>query len=128
MPISPREVLVGSIVSYQGTTDIVKSVAQYIMLEGHKEWIGGSLIDGEPITSKWLIKLGFEERGADDYFMQQDMMNWGMRVTKINDGTWVAFQGLGVQWSELRSVDYVHQLQGLFFYLMRGHLKILKHK
>lgn len=111
--ISPREVLIGSVVSYQGKPDIVKSVAQYVMLEGHKEWIGGSLIDGEKISKQWLQELGFEPHMAHNIYS-----NGKISIIYHQE----SFQITGND----TFYQFVHQLQLLHFSLTLTHLKIPK--
>lgn len=111
--ISPREVLIGSVVSYQGKPDIVKSVAQYIMLEGHKEWIGGSQIEGELITTEWLDILGFVWK--DD---PTKWSNGNLDITLIEGAYESDFS--------TRKLLYIHQLQLMYFGVIEEHLKIPK--
>lgn len=112
--ISPREVQIGSVVSYQGQTRIVKSVSQYIMMEGVKEWIGGSMVDGEPITIEWIYRLGF--------LLETGNIFGNMKMTISFYGNY--FKHL----DSLLTYQFVHQLQLLHFSLTGEHLKIPKLK
>lgn len=124
--VSPLEVMKGSILSFEGKSQIVKGVAEYIMFEGRKEWIGGSLINGEPITEDWLSKLGFKKKD-DLWVFQPELMNIEYRVRDFHG--WIFSKGFGKEWdSEIRTITYVHQLQGLFFYVSGEHLKLPKLK
>lgn len=126
--ISPNEILKGCVLCFEGKAQIVKGLAEYVMFEGKKEWVGGSLINGEPISEVWIEKLGFDKYDADEFFRQSDMMNWGIRVSKIFTGDWVVFQGFANQWHELRRIEYVHQLQVLYFAVTGEYLKVPKIK
>lgn len=59
MPVSPKDILKGSILCFEGQAQVVKAVSEFIMFENRKEWIGGSLINGEPISEEWLVRFGF---------------------------------------------------------------------
>lgn len=129
MYISPKEVMIGCIVSYQGQPHIVKAVSQFIMLEGHKEWIGGSQMEGEPLTLEWLDKFGFEYRS--DAIPKR----WNKKM--VGQGsTWHLYEGLEqgsicfspVDWNYTLKLDCVHQLQVLCFSFTREHLKLPKLK
>lgn len=123
MSISPKELLKGCIVSYEGQPRIVKGVMDYIILEGTKEWIGGSLMTGEPISEVWLDRFGFI-KDKNGWYMPRtqfsltdlfypcwmDKMLWPKDVTN--------FKHL--------SIEYVHQLQCLFFSLNGEHLQLPK--
>lgn len=112
--ISPKEVQKGSIVSYEGKTRIVKGVMDYIILEGTKEWIGGSLIEGEPLNEQWLDRLGFGK---------PDEGTWSNGVMEVHliDGHFES------QFSPVHLL-YIHQLQLQYFALTWEHLKIPKIK
>lgn len=117
--VSPLEVMKGSILSFEGKSQIVKGVAEYIMFEGRKEWIGGSLISGEPITEQWLLKLGFES----DQFTYSKGKVW---LAPNNKGFDIFTNGLSA--GITRHVEYLHELQVLFFAVTREHLIIPKLK
>lgn len=114
MPINPREVLKGSVVCYEGKVRIVKGVMDYIILEGTKEWIGGSLINGEPLTEVWLERIGFQK--TDDN-------------TWTNGPTEICFMDDHYELNySIRHFNYVHEIQVLHFSLTGEHLKLPKIK
>jgi hypothetical protein len=82
-----------------------------------------------PITAEWLVKFGFENKGhgySDNiYYKQQGWYNWAHIVT-ISDTGIVMKHGFMNQWSELKSLQYVHELQNLYFALTGEELTINK--
>jgi len=104
----------GSILSFEGKPQVVKGVSEYIIFEGRKEWIGGSLIDGEPISEKWLVDLGFKCETGNI---------WG------NGKLVISFYGDSFKFMDSNLIyEYVHQLQVLCFALTKEHLKLPKIK
>lgn len=112
--ISPKEVLKGCILSYEGKAQIVKGVSEYIIFEGKKEWVGGSLINGEPISEKWLEVFGFTK-------MDQDTWSDGKIDIVLNDGYFTT------NCSRIK-YQYIHQIQVLSFALTGEHIKLPKLK
>jgi len=109
----------GSILSFEGKCQIVKGVAEYIMFEGRKEWIGGSLINGEPISEIWLERLGFE-------YDQHTYSRGRVWLAPADAGYDVFLNGLSA--GIATHIQYVHQLQVLYFSITGEHLKIPKLK
>lgn len=126
MPISPKEVMRGSILSFEGKACVVTGIREFLMVEGRKEWIGATFFEGEPISQIWLERLGFERTSVNEWFRQLELLNWGIRIKHSAIGDWIVFQGFVNQWNELRIVKYIHQLQGLFFFLTTEHLQLHK--
>lgn len=129
--ISPKEVQKGSIVSYEGKTRIVKGVMDYIILEGTKEWIGGSLINPEPISEVWLKNLGLSlvQEGSmaqptiyrKEYSRRLVISNFDIQYRGGDEWYWI-------DGNTIVELQYVHQLQMLYFSLSGNHLVIPKIK
>lgn len=121
--ISPREVMRGNVLSYEGKVQIVKGVAEYIMFEGWKEWVGGSLINGEPLTEQWLDRLGFEWVGNPSSW------NRGKVSIVLKGDSYPNGRTYFNSWAIREDQpEFVHQLQVLYFGLTREHLIIPKLK
>ena len=120
MSLSPKEIMKGAVVSYEGKTRIVKGVMDYIILEGTKEWIGGSLMNGEPLTEEWLMKLGFE---WNDTFYNKGKLSITLAGDSSHPKGRVYFNSWAI-WNH--QPEYVHQLQVLFFSLTGEHLIVPK--
>lgn len=125
MPLSPKELMRHNIISFDGKPRIIKAVSELIMLEGDKNWIGASLMNGEPISEVWLERFGFQ-KDDDSFYRQLDLTNWAVRVYKGMTNDWHVRHGFVNQWSDLRSVTYLHQLQVLHFAMYQEHLPIPK--
>lgn len=122
--ISPLELMRNSIVCFEGRAYKVKSVSELIMLEGRKEWIGGSLINGEPISEVWMEKLGWELVDTDSWeYKKGDKL--GMRIHKSLDGIWLVYFFTG-NWEQIRTIEFVHQLQGFYFFTTGKYLIVPK--
>lgn len=78
-----------------------------------------------PITEDCLLKFGFENKGDGIYYKQQDCCNWGHRVS-ISEMGIVFSHGFMNQWSELTSLDHIHQVQNLIFALTGEELQPTK--
>ena len=131
MSLSPRELLVGSVVSYQGKPCIVKGLSQYIMLKGYKEWIGGSQMEGELISPAWMEQLGFEKHSNSNEFWNHWVLPNGWHISEwLQDNKVAGFEEKGVcYWGEcFVPVKYIHQLQILYFSVAAQHLKVPKLK
>ena len=75
-----------------------------------------------PITEDILLKLGFEKG-----FHRYGLENCGLKCHKsLKEKHWVISQGFGIQFTELTEIQYLHQLQNLFFSLTGEELKFKK--
>lgn len=120
MPLSPKELLKGCIVSYEGRPRIVKGVMDYVILEGTKEWIGAGLMDGEPLTEQWLMKLGFE---FNDAFYNKGKLS----IALAGDTPYIKGRVYFNSWAIWEyQPEYVHQLQVLYLALAGEHLPVPK--
>ena len=117
MSLSNKELMRGNIVCYDGKPRIVKAVSELIMLEGDKNWIGGSLMNGEPITPPWLERLKF----------QWDELTWSNKNVWLapNDDAYDVFLH-GISGGVSRRISYVHQLQLIYFAMTGEHLILPK--
>lgn len=114
MAINLREVMKGCILSYEGQPRIVKAINEFILFENKKEWIGGSQIDGEPVSENWLKAFGFEPIDSDAWSnrkMEVIFSNGNLRVPYLDT-----------------SYGYCHQLQILHFVVTGEHLPVPKLK
>jgi hypothetical protein len=79
------------------------------------------------LTDEWLLRFGFEKKGhgfSDNiYYKQQEWANWAYSVT-ISETGMVIKHGFMNQWSELKALNYVHELQNLYFALTGEELTI----
>lgn len=131
MPISSLEVMRGSILCYEGKVQKVKTVGEYIMFEGWREWVGPSLINGEPISEEWLKRLGLNliQEGSmshpaiyrKEYSHRLVISNFDVSVRGANEFYWA-------EGNTIIKLQYVHQLQLIAFAIIGHHLIIHKLK
>lgn len=126
--ISPLEIQKGSILCHEGKAKRVLAIGDYIQFEGKKEWIGGSMIEGEPLSEWWLEQFGFE------YRPDTVPKRWNKKMISLHS-TWYLYEGLDGdicfsphEWNYTLKLKYVHQLQLLCFSLTGEHLKVPKLK
>lgn len=65
-----------------------------------------------PLTEEWLIKFGFKIYGKDDIPNSPSDWNWG----KIGFNISLTYETKKVQYTNI-NLEYVHQLQNLYFAL-----------
>lgn len=69
-----------------------------------------------PITEEWLLKMGFENNHSSVNFKTFYNNGFDYRIELYSDGK--------VFFDELREIQYVHQLQNLYFALTGEELTI----
>ena len=68
---------------------------------------------GIPLSEDILVKLGFEKG-----FHRYGLENYGLKCHKsLKENHWIVSQGFGIQFTELTEIQYLHQLQNLYFAL-----------
>ena len=74
-----------------------------------------------PLTEEWLLKFGFENG-----FKQYELQNFGLKVIKDthSETQFICFQGFINTFNEITNIQYVHQLQNLYFALNNEELTI----
>lgn len=115
--ISPLEIMKGNLLMHEGKIEVVKGISEYIIFEKKKEWIGGSMVNGIPLTHDWLERLGFNRR--PDFINVMD--NGKMTIKEHEDGKFLFV-------ASRFPVEYVHQLQNLHFAITGEHIKVPKQK
>lgn len=75
--------------------------------------VDNSCLKPIPLTEEWMPRLGFQPHENGGYYRQVEWLNWGYLVRFSETGI-VVRQGFMNQWSELASVQYVHQLQNIY--------------
>lgn len=91
------------------STDTRISISQNT-IEG---WGELSQFSGIPLTEDIFLRLGFEKG-----FHRYGLENCGLKCHKsLKENYWIVSQGFGIQFTELTEIQYLHQLQNLFFIL-----------
>ena len=102
----------------------------YVDSAGFQRKLSDEDVKPIPLTEDWLVKFGFKYLGegysTNIFYKQGCLVNWSYRVKEsMHDGEWVLEQGFMDQWSVvLSTLEYVHQLQNLYFALTGEELNI----
>lgn len=126
--INPNEIMKGSILCHEGRAKKVKAIGDYIAFESAKEWIGGSMIEGEPLSHIWLTGLGFDKIQEGD-MAQPDIYRKTYCPVLVKTNFDIQSRGNDFRYFEGNinvELKYIHQLQGLYFYVTGEHLKVPK--
>ena len=76
-----------------------------------------------PLTGEWLSKLGIEfEKALEGHII--DLQNENTLVVDDSEGKYYYQIGHGSGWTNAHYIDYVHQLQNLYFALTAKELTI----
>lgn len=88
------------------------------------QWDNTDFVDGTacrisnptPLTEEWLLKFGFKKK------IDGKWVKYGLLFIKDPDDSWYPELG-GDDWQHFVYVEYVHQLQNLYFSLTGEELK-----
>jgi hypothetical protein len=127
MAVEASEVMRGCVILFEGKPVKVKAISEYIMIEGRKEFIGGGFMNGEPLSEKWLLDLGFSF--LDDRYYLADPKSSRIIFIMAYKYKWLADYTVNDHRDiPLRLISYVHELQVLTFAIIGQHLKVPKLK
>lgn len=126
--ISPLEIQRFSILCHDGKVKKVKAVSELILFEGEKAWIGGSMVDGEPLTEDWLTKLSFVKTDNEFYWADPKTSRIIYVMHHKEDIYLVSMSVASKEPTNIRLVSYVHQIQLTFFGIIGEHLALPKLK
>ena len=121
-----RELRLGNLVRYHDmtTVDIEVDIEDLILI---KEQLDGCTYSPIPITEEWLLKFGFQKLPLPyqgEYFYRLpngfEVMSLGGKIHRI-----IVFKGaIGYSLQGGNGIDYVHQLQNLYYALTDEELKM----
>ena len=103
-----------SILCHEGKTKVVVAIGDYIQFSDAKVWIGGSMVEGEPISELWLERFDFKK-------MDQDVWSNGNLDIVLGNNFFTSPLSR-------RTFQYCHQLQMLHYTIVGEHLKLPKIK
>lgn len=118
--VSPLEIQKGSLLLHEGRVKKVKAIGDFILFEGTKEWIGGSLVNGEPLTATWLERFGFDK---EEFCFTKGKLSIVLASPEYYPNGRIYFNSWAIKEHQ---PEYVHQLQMLYFSLFLEHLTIPK--
>lgn len=87
-------------------------------------WVKYEDLNPIPLTPEWLERLGFTTDGAGDDNHNEPLWNHPNTSYQFSDGSLVYNGESYDDWHDIGSVDYVHQLQNLFYWVTGEELQI----
>lgn len=117
-----QELRISNVIDFEGRNAIVKEIdsvgVKVVFDDGEDIWIDLFQFQPIPLTEDWLIKFGFEKDEYDPYY---DLLFFEVR---FYEGAYVYnpiseyFPAYGI------GLEYVHELQNLYFALTGEELSI----
>jgi len=136
----PEELRVGNIILGNGKIITVTDIRRNELVElGYKGSVNGDVSDdpyrsneapwlakcsGIPLTEEWLIKFGFSYPKNQSSFYWIKLSASLFNINPDNGVVWIN-NPVGEPFNNPALIEYVHQLQNLYFALM-GHELIIK--
>jgi hypothetical protein len=125
------ELRIGNWISYRGETDCyVSSLGSkgFETCREHNDLSNGSDDINEyqpiPLTEEWLLKFGFIKEGTEYYKKSNDHGDVLLFYSPRHNKYWYMAAVERVQYNSTKPIEYVHQLQNLYFGLTGEELEI----
>jgi hypothetical protein len=80
-----------------------------------------NIVNPIPLTEEWLLKFGFNK--VSDIWEFWKNSGWDLRQHKLENKWWLFYNGQDL---DCVRIDYVHQLQNLYFALTGEELTLIK--
>jgi hypothetical protein len=109
-----RELRIGNYITAKTTI-----FSNEIVVKINGEWVNGMPADnfiGIPITEEWLLKAGFKDHKILCGMMEIQVRPFETVIQGIIDGKWLVSLIDDIP-TMLRSIQYIHELQNLYFAL-----------
>ena len=135
--MTQTELRIGNFVSAKTTSESFNIISEigdggsgrgwYVRLENvnHGVWLehdGRFLIEGIEITEEWLLKFGFKNKNGQNRY---ELKHIGMVL--LNDSVCVTmYDAYNEVDNSLVLLNYIHQLQNLYFALVGSELQLLE--
>lgn len=139
MKVTRNELRLGNLLDFEGEVCIVREInsSEVVVLFDNceEEWIYLSQFNSIPLTEEWLLDFGFRKHksgigGAD---MWQGMDGWSIDNDLFSDWLFRGHRGISKDTYSLKLVgyinsriEYIHQLQNLYFCLCGKELTLTK--
>lgn len=125
--INANELRLGNFIKNTFSTDeykIVERVEEFSIDTNDDMYLNVDHIDPIPITKEWLLRFGFE-KDADQHRISYYTYGVDFIFDRIEykDGKWILLT-IELQCNE--NIQYIHQLQNLYFALTGNELNIKK--
>jgi hypothetical protein len=96
----------------------------YMRAEGSSEYDVDDIFKQIPLTEEWLVKMGFKSANDhSNYVLDEIEISWAYTVVSTNERFGFYLDG-DILDSWKISLEYIHQLQNLYFALTRKELII----
>jgi len=135
--MNATELRIGNLVweDYSGTMEVVEinKLGDIGLVKPYMKAIGlydAKHLNGIPITTEWLQRLGFYDRSGE----QANGLGFGININEAVELCWYVIKGyeeegiklqtIGSGWTMNVKVEYVHQVQNLYFSLTGKELTI----
>ena len=125
-----QELRIGNYVRFSfetSKTAIVKGLVDgkvhYEKEDGKLNVIIAPYIEPIPLTNEWLLKLGFVKH-EQGYSIESGRQGFIMDLAQDTDWIILYRDDIGCRYNSLIFLDYVHQLQNLYFALTGEELKL----
>jgi hypothetical protein len=76
-----------------------------------------------PITEKWLNDLGFKKENSENYIYETGQQGFIVNKSQDNEFTLLYRSDMGLGYTSLTFIRYIHELQNLFFALTKTELE-----
>ena len=122
-----NELRIGNLVKWHDVSKVLELHSEkntfdnvYIECEESFEWTEYNKLEPIPLTEEWLLKLGFFKRNGENRF---ELKNIGV-VLLENNCCVDMYDSYNEIISSLTLIQYVHQLQNLYFGLTGAELTV----
>lgn len=104
--IDPEELRIGNYLNVIGITPVKITAAHILAIS-----LGDSQYSPIPLTDEWLVNMGFNKRSPEGYWYDLNRISINIPTIEYKNN-----------WIEI-NLQYVHQLQNLYFALTGEELK-----
>jgi hypothetical protein len=123
--MNPKDLRIGNLVYY--FDKIIEIESLHPQNDDVNDEIPFHCISGIPITTEWLIKLGFiKENYVNNFYLENDRTLYLIYLEKYLEGEddYVSIEYLKIPLRQKIKIKYVHQLQNLFYSIRNYELSV----
>lgn len=113
-----RELRMGNLLMYQGQVIEIDIAPLFFFSKGSAFMKKFETVEPIPLTEEWLLKFGCEQVYADLFKLDRHDYDFEFRIMGGNTQVKIAGDTL------LKNLNYVHQLQNLYFALTGEELEL----
>lgn len=120
--MKPNELRIGNYIKTYGQDDgciTVTEISQSEVSFKERDSVKIDLLEPIPLTEEWLKKFGFDNSLVDEiYLYQHDSIKFPPTIIFFDNGEYIFRKRCEIK------IQYVHQLQNLYFVLTGEELKL----